>query len=366
MIIAFNPPAILNQSITFPAEVDARGPIPQTAVFQNLQNVVNRGFTFRPVDLLHAIGSKTAALPSSKRDRCLLSAALFVEVLEYNGVTLAFGKDIDSDTQTSRSLEIGIGMMCLVAGNCFAIPWDQLQSIRGRGKRFDYRAVNTNLKCIFEAKGTKYLSKQAEQIASGLEKKKAHKDRGENVDVAVIISTRIGKRSGKPRIVIADPDIPISDEAFGPASDMVYRYRHYARIMQFAGSSLTARSLYLESERILGRDIGGIKERRPDPNLIRLQVGDAMYVGTRTLRSGAAIRDHREQQSSLFPEVASDPTQVQIFQGIREDVYETIVYRRLEELEIPPGVDEAEVNRTEPDAAVSVFSDGSVLMIEPV
>jgi hypothetical protein len=126
-------------------EVDDTGPIPVTPVFNTLQNAVTTGFSFRPIDLLHAIGSKTAALPSSMRDECIQSAAVFIYILEFDGTTLAFRSDLDSDLQTPRSQEIGIGMMCLIAGTCFSVPWDQLESIPGPGRRFDYRAVANNL-----------------------------------------------------------------------------------------------------------------------------------------------------------------------------------------------------------------------------
>src|SRR5689334_10297216 len=86
--------------------------------------------------LLHAVGSKLAALPATAHDECLKASLLFTFILDLSGPHLCFKPNIDSDLQTPRSQEMGIGMMCLLAEECFDIPWDQLGSLPGPGMRF--------------------------------------------------------------------------------------------------------------------------------------------------------------------------------------------------------------------------------------
>jgi hypothetical protein len=247
----------LSTLISIPLGVDRRGLLPNDANHAKLKGCVTTGFAFKPIDLLHAIGSKTAALPSSQYADSIISAARLLFLMEFDGVTLWFKEGIDSDLQTPRSQEIGIGMMCLIALDCFDVLWDQLEVIPGPGRRFDYRAANAALQCIFESKGTKYRGNQSSQITDGLDKKETHRLNGETYDVALVISSHVGGPGEEPRILVADPELPDWRAAFDPDRELMYRSRHYARALQFAGFAAESRELYLTS--------GRIKERKQAP-----------------------------------------------------------------------------------------------------
>lgn len=208
---------LLNRRHTFPVEVDALGPLPATAAYSPLKNIEHRGFSFAAQTLLHAIGCKTTPLPRSQQDECLRSAHLFTHVLDLEQVPLCFIGKL-GDLQTNRSMELGIGMTCLFAHRHWAIPWDQLQPIPGRGLRFDYRGRGRLpdggtragkrrrvINAIFESKGTKYRASQSKQVIHGRKKKAAHHRRGDRFDVELIVSTHVGSSGQKPRILIADP-----------------------------------------------------------------------------------------------------------------------------------------------------------------
>ena len=146
----------LSRRHTIVVRQDDRGRLPEgNSTYDPIRKVIRSGFSFRTIDLLHAIGCKTASLSMSENQECLRSAYVFTKILDLDAPQLCFIPGLDSDLQTPRSQELGIGMTCLLASRCFSIPWDQLDSIPAPGKRFDYRAAANGLKCIFESKGTK-------------------------------------------------------------------------------------------------------------------------------------------------------------------------------------------------------------------
>lgn len=169
----------LDRLHTLNVEISLAGPLPQAnQAYDTVRSLPQTGFSFTPRELLHAIGCKTAAIPSSARDECVKSAWLYTHILDLEGPYLSFRGTHGSDLQANRSQEIGIGVMCLLAQRHFNIPWDQLGSLPGRGKRFDYRGTDGILECIFESKGTSYRRHQPSQIDDGIEKKNAHHARG--------------------------------------------------------------------------------------------------------------------------------------------------------------------------------------------
>jgi len=64
-----------------------------------------------------------------------------------------------------------------------------------------------------------------------------------------VISTFIGIKPETPRIVVADPEY--KGIMFGKDNDIYYRFRHFARVMQFIGATPLSRELYVESNNIL-------------------------------------------------------------------------------------------------------------------
>jgi hypothetical protein len=111
---------IMEREFKIPIEVDKRGVLPQlNHNYNKLRDAEN--FTVRAKTLLHAIGSKTAALPRNEEDECINSARLYLNILDWEQGHLAFKKGLDSDLQTPRSMEIGIGMMCLIASEYFNV-----------------------------------------------------------------------------------------------------------------------------------------------------------------------------------------------------------------------------------------------------
>ena len=163
--------ALLDKSFTIPIVIRL-DTFPNNTPYVQLNNLEN-GFTFTPRVLLHAIGSKTAALPANNSDECVNSAYLYTHILDFEGENIGYKPDLimDSDLQTNRSNEIGIGMGCLIANKLFNVNWDTLESLKGQGKRFDYRATVPGQNYAYEFKGTKHRGKQKEQIDNGLDKK---------------------------------------------------------------------------------------------------------------------------------------------------------------------------------------------------
>lgn len=64
--------ACLDRQHTIPVVISPDGPLPaENHAYDSIRNLPQTGFTFTPRELLHAIGCKTAALPSSATDECI-------------------------------------------------------------------------------------------------------------------------------------------------------------------------------------------------------------------------------------------------------------------------------------------------------
>jgi hypothetical protein len=150
--------AALDRKHSISVEISEEAPLPpRREAYRPIKDLAKTGLQVTARELLHAIGSKTAALPSSAQDQCLRASLLYTYILDLSGPNLCFKGGVDSDLQTPRSQEVGIGMMCLLASKCFNVPWDQLGALPGRGLRFDYRGRVNHFDGIFESKGTSHV-----------------------------------------------------------------------------------------------------------------------------------------------------------------------------------------------------------------
>src|SRR5690242_14727431 len=106
-------PIPMTATIRLPVSVDDRGPIPRDQVYAPINRIGRTGFSFKFIDLLHAIGCKTASLPSSEKAECVSCAYLFTKILHLNDETGdIYSKELhDPDIQTPRSQELGIGVL---------------------------------------------------------------------------------------------------------------------------------------------------------------------------------------------------------------------------------------------------------------
>ena len=275
--------------------IDPRGPIPHEKKYDPIRNLIKTGFTLTSGELLCAIGCKVACLPSSDDDECFKSAYYFTHLLDFESPYLRYKRDPDSDLQTARSQEIGIGMTCLIASKCYGISWDQLNALPGPEKRFDFRGSTDSLRCIFEAKGTKYINNQSKQIAYGIEQKEAHHRRGEQFDIELVISSFIGTGNQEPLVAIAEPAFDGYDIAFNNQSEIYFKYRHYARVMQFIGATSLSRQLYVESHDLLHsgfRQNETGQQHPPKNNFHYLHIGKDRFIGN-WYYSSAPLRSSR-------------------------------------------------------------------------
>ena len=358
----------LDRDHTVRVIISSNGPLPQGNVaYAPLLALEQTGFVFTPRELLHAIGCKTAALPSSARDECLKVAWLYIDILDLEAPHLSFRGLYGSDLQISRSQEVGIGMMCLIAERYFGIPWDQLGPLPGQGKRFDYRGTNGTLNCIFESKGTSRRGKQRAQINNGLQKKDAHHARGERFDVELIISTYFGHDGDAPRILLADPDKKSLKELYGRGNDRYFRLKHYCRVLQYIGLPNSAFRLnlhareYLDNRRSIYRTI--LDEKSERGYLQSLFVAGDEFLGRwfdswlprDSIRYQKLMEMHKHVSLNQITEGRM------IFQGLRRDVYESGLTA---EPFSNPLLDKEERNkyRIYDQSGVSVFPDGTVMI----
>jgi len=359
----------LDREYVIPVEIDQRGGLPvDKPEYDCIRNINQTGFRITARQLLHAIGCKNACLPMSEKDECLKSAYLFTKILNFDGQNLRFIDGIESDLQTVRSQEIGIGVTCLFANRFWQIPWDQLVQIPGPGKRFDYRGEANGVQAIFEAKGTKYLSKQASQIQSGLEKKEAHHNRGDNFNVELIISTSIGTGNSSPRIMLADPEFDSFEFAFGDLAKMFFRYRHYSRVMQFIGATKSARRLYLDSNKILKHNRIDFRQETTGhefiQNLVEITIEDKIYLGRwfdkwipENSKRYARIYDKYHDRSFA-------PFSIRVFQGVDIDVIKRLFSGELEDIDISTEIRKIRIGISEDLPIASLFPDGTALITE--
>jgi hypothetical protein len=360
-------PPGLSRAHTFGVEIDARGPLrPTKPAYDPIRSIESSGFSFVVKDLLHAIGCKTASLPMNEEDECLRCSYLFTRILDLQAPVLCFASGNDSDLQTPRSQELGIGMMCLIAHYYWQIPWDQLGPIPAPGKRFDYRGQNGSIKAIFESKGTKYSYNQPNQIVHGLEKKEEHHARGENYDVELVVSTHVGMTGDTPRILTADPEYDFNALAFGPDSNNFYRIRHYARVMQFIGAPATARRLYLESNALLGRGNQPPRGMNDDFELFdEYRIGPLRFLGhwfDKWVPEGSVrFRKYRDVEQSL----RKNPFRTRVFQGLFDEFIGIILESSPTDIQL---FDRGILRRLKDVGGepVSAFDDGSIFVVEEI
>lgn len=360
----------LDRSHTISVEISSLGPLPNdNRAYDAIRNLPQNGFSFTPRELLHAIGCKTAALPSSEQDECLKMAWLYTHILNLQAPYLSFYGTYGSDLQAARSQEVGIGMMCLLAEKYFNIPWDQLGSLPGRGKRFDYRGTNDVLKCIFESKGTSHRATQKSQIDNGLGKKHAHHQRGEYFDIELIISSFIGRGSVVPRILLADPDKTSFKKLYERGDKRYYRLKHYCRVLQFVGLPRSAYLLnvhaldYLKGKQSLYRTI--IDEKHERGFLESITIAGDEFLGRwfdawlpkKSIRYGKLYEKEKKlKERHPFPRRL-------VFQGLRRDIYESGL---IQEPFSRPLLQKNERERYKyfDQLGASVFPDGTVMIFK--
>lgn len=358
--------AALDRQHLIPVQVSSKAPLPaNNHAYDPIRNLQQVGFQITLRELLHAIGSKTAALPSSATDECLKASLLYTYLLDLERPNLCFKPRSDSDLQTPRSQELGIGMMCLLAGRAFNLPWDQLAALPGRGLRFDYCGRSNGFDGIFESKGTSHRRNQGAQIDHGIEKKAAHHQRGERFDVELIISTFVGREDEYPNIVVGDPNFDELAKLYETADNRFFRLRHYSRILQFVGLPKSAFALnryalaYLKGEKVVGTTI--MSEKQIDGFLAIETLGGDKYFGRwfdSVAPKGSRRYSEERYDKKLFALVEGDLRR-RVFQGMREDVYhagfsgEPFSHDLLTQKEV-----DSIIKRI--DMPVSVFSDGTI------
>lgn len=356
----------LDRQHTFAVAISPDAPLPQNQpVYDPIRQLPQTGFRFTLRELLHAIGSKTAALPINQQDDCIRASLLYTYILDLNADNLCFLPYPDSDLATPRSQEIGIGMVCLLANQMFNVPWDQLGSLPGQGLRFDYRGRRNGFDGIFESKGTRHRGNQNGQIDHGIQKKAAHHDRGDRFDVELIVSTFIGTAGTTPRILIGDPNFDEFANIYEEADDRFFRLRHYARILQFVGLPRSAFLLntyarrYLRGEKTISATI--IEEKEQIGYLESLHIGGQRYFGRwfDTVVPENSLRYSADRYSKWLGETNERRRRRRVFQGMRDDVYfagsggEPFSHNLLTK---------AEIERSMHDAGqrISIFPDGTI------
>ncbi len=362
--------AALDRERTFAVEIAADAPFPQgTGSYDAVAELVQTGFTITARELLHAIGSKTAALPSSMTDECLRSSLLYTYLLDLESPHIRFARPLDSDLQTPRSQEIGIGMMCLLASKMFGVPWDQLGSLPGPGLRFDYRGQRAGFDGIFESKGTSHRRNQNSQIRTGVDKKQAHHGRGEQFDVELIISTYIGRGNAAPRILLGDPDFDEMAKLYQSADDRFFRLRHYARVLQFVGLPKSAFHLniyarsYLKGERSIDQTI--LSEKENVGFLATETLGNQRYLGRwfDSVAPEGSRRYPKDRYGEKLTGSSAGFRKRRVFQGMHEDVYRAGFSREPFSHDLLSSDDIART-LSRADRRASLFPDGTVQFFE--
>lgn len=360
---------LLDKSFTIPVEIKLDS-FPNNSPYAQINNL-GGGFSFTPRELLHAIGSKTAALPANNRDECINSAYLYVHILDFEGEHLGYKPNLqmDSDLQTNRSNEIGIGVGCLIANKLFNVNWDTLESVKGPGRRFDYRATVPGQNFAYEFKGTKHRRKQKEQIENGLEKKTEMHQRNEWYDVELIVSTHLGTSLQTPKIVLADPPFHGFENEFSDEADVLYHLRHLARIAQFIGNPRLGKMYYNESKKYsIPQNLNQLRLSTYQSilpretqlylgNVISINVEDKSFVGRWV--DNWIPENKGKNKNFLMPEL-SKHGKLEIFQGVTRELYQLMVSNDIFKIRDIPKFDKIRI-KTINNVDFSVFSDGTVM-----
>lgn len=346
----------LDKRRIIPVEVDTRAPIPSNKTQYNpIRNLSQTGFDFTVRELLHAIGSKTTALPKSKVDECLCSAYLYTQILDLTSTDLCYKHTLfGSDLLTVRSQEIGIGFMSLIADKYFNIPWDTLSYIPGQGKRFDYIGNTTISNCIFEAKGTSSRSTQPSQITSGIEKKDEIHNSGNFFDIELIVSTCIGNRGERPRILIADPNMSVYKELFIKADNNFRKMKHYAKVLNYIGMSDISYDLNLNANRYLNtKEYPKLNESLLIESLQEIQIGNERYIG----KWYAKWLPENKSGKKLYDILKIEELKIRVFIGLNIKIYNAIINNEFLETDLTKTIYNPQLDNK------CVFKDGTVLLI---
>ncbi|MCK5051093.1 MAG: hypothetical protein KAS53_05110 [Candidatus Cloacimonetes bacterium] len=349
---------------------------PNNTPSNQLSAIAQNGFSFTGRELLHAIGSKTASLPSSNQDECVNAAILYAHILDFQSHNLGYKTtiNIDSDLQTNRSNELGIGVGCLIANKIFNVDWDTLESIRGLGRRFDYRATRPQQKYVYEFKGTKYRYNQKTQIDDGLNKKKVMHERKESYDVELIISTHIGFSNETPRIIIADPPFEGLEYEFTEDAELLYRLRHLSRIAQFIGNTPLSRIYYNQSKKFVRKKTIGESERfdrilvstdsraldipfRID-KISEIKIQNKNFIG-RWVSDWQSEKTRQKRKYYELPKL-SHTGKLEIFQGISAELYHTMMENRIYELKEKMKFEKIKLKSGD-NVEYTTFSDGTIM-----
>ncbi len=360
---------LLDREHTIPVEVSPENPLPHNAAYANLLPIVQTGFTFTPRQLLHAVGNKTVAIPVNSHDQAAQYAVLYANILDIEGDHLTFRGNYDTDLKSARSHEMGIAFMCLIAEKYLGIPWDQLGSLPGIGKRFDYRGEGNGLQCILEAKGTSSPDKQRSQIVDGIAKKEAHHNNGEHFDIELIVSSYVGWNDGSPRIILADPDKSSLENLYKRGDDRYYRLKHYCRVLQYIGLPESAYKLnrfalkYLDDRNALYQTV--MDEKSQTEFLTSVTVNDDVFVGrwfTDWFPEGSKrYKKLASRKSSLT--LRANRNKTRVFQGVRRDIYRSLFTNKPFSQNL---LGRRTINRyrTSNQGRVSVFPDGTIMIFD--
>ncbi len=366
---------LLDTNFTIPVEIRT-ATFPNNTPYPQLNNIDQTGLEITARELLHAIGSKTAALPANYQDDCIHSAFKFLHLLDFEGENLGYKATINlgSDLQTNTSNEIGVGVGCLVASKLFNVDWDTLEAVAGRGVRFDYRATNPGQNYVYEFKGTKHRRNQIRDIASGLSKKETMHNRNEQYDVELIVSTHFGNSNEPPRIILADPPFEGFQNEFTEEAGIVYRLRHLARIAQFIGDTKLSRVLYMQSREFITKkddsqiqELGETLQRRviksSEPQKLlekttAIKIDNKNFIGQWVSSLQPEGKTNKGKIIKL-PKFA-DKGKVEIFQGASIDLYKTMTETSLSDLKQNLKYDREKIKANN-NIEYTTFGDGTVM-----
>lgn len=344
-----------------------------TPPFAPIHGFVSTGFPLTYAELMHAVGCKIANLPMSEKEECRKSAYYLAHLLCLGGAEIRFKSHPDSDMVTSISQTVGAGMVCLLAHKGWQIPFDRMEPIPGRGKRFDYRARTDLYAFRFEAKGTRHSGNQAKQVTNGLKKKAVERASGVVVDVHLVVGTLISQRASlASTMLVADPSKEIDPWVYSPEGDEYFRLRHHARVCNYAGLpglgvKLKRMADELHKMRVEFAVFGSRRYHEPDPlagavpNIRRVKIDGVHYLGRDVAWSTSEDLTPQHPRNAAF---GPGPGFV-LFQGVSEQVVASL----LKSLSGGPMPSDSEGDARTirslpwPGGTATVFPDGSILGI---